>query len=102
MPRAYSKDLRVRVIGLVAVGASAREATRQFEVSASTAIKWVPPSPTRHHSRDGVLRYRAAEPEPGCRDGIRQLVLVHRTDSARLLLCAKVFQAASFAGLAEG
>ncbi len=83
MPRAYSKDLRVRVIGLVAAGASAREATRQFEVSASTAIKWVPPSPTRHHSRDGVLRYRAAEPAHA-RNGPPRYLGVHRRKTGPL------------------
>ena len=41
MPRAYSIDLRERVIALVASGTSAREAARRFNVSASSAIKWV-------------------------------------------------------------
>jgi len=41
MPKAYSGDMRVRVIGRVASGASRREAAEQFEVSASTAIIWV-------------------------------------------------------------
>ena len=41
MPRAYSIDLRERVIGSVAAGTSAREAARRFNVSASTAVKWV-------------------------------------------------------------
>lgn len=41
MPRAYSQDLRDRVIGAVASGMSARAAARLFGVSASTAVKWV-------------------------------------------------------------
>lgn len=41
MPRAYSQDLRDRVIGAVAGGSSARSAARVFGVSASTAVKWV-------------------------------------------------------------
>lgn len=41
MPRAYSQDLRERVIGAVASGSSARSAARVFGVSASTAVKWV-------------------------------------------------------------
>ena len=41
MPRPYSQDLRVRLIGAVEVGASARLAARLFGVSASTAVKWV-------------------------------------------------------------
>src|SRR6266581_8995545 len=41
MPRAYSQDLRERVIGAVETGASCREAAAVFEVSPSSAIRWV-------------------------------------------------------------
>ena len=41
MPRAYSKDLRARVLGAVDKGMSAREASRVFAVSPASAIKWV-------------------------------------------------------------
>lgn len=41
MPRAYSKDLRERVLGAVDKGMSAREASRVFGVSPASAIKWV-------------------------------------------------------------
>ena len=41
MPTAYSTDIRGRVIARVESGASRREAAEQFEVSASTAVKWV-------------------------------------------------------------
>lgn len=41
MARAYSEDLRARVIGSVAAGSSARAAARQFDVSASFAIALV-------------------------------------------------------------
>ncbi len=41
MPRAYSKDLRVRVLEAVEKGLSARGAARVFSVSPSIAIKWV-------------------------------------------------------------
>ncbi len=37
----YSQDLRVRLIATVEAGASARSAARLFDVSASTAVKWV-------------------------------------------------------------
>jgi transposase len=39
MPRAYSADIRGRVIARVESGASRREAAEHFEISASTAIK---------------------------------------------------------------
>jgi transposase len=41
MPRAYSADMRERVIARVESGASRREAAEHYEVSASTAITWV-------------------------------------------------------------
>jgi transposase len=41
MPVAYSKDIRTRVIAQVESGGSRREVAEDFEVSASTAVKWV-------------------------------------------------------------
>lgn len=41
MPRAYSGDMRARVITEVESGASRREAAEEFDVSPSTAIIWV-------------------------------------------------------------
>jgi transposase len=41
MTRAYSSDLRERVIGAVAGGLSATSVAKVFSVSASSAIKWV-------------------------------------------------------------
>src|ERR1035437_7818135 len=60
MTRAYSSDLRERVIGAVAGGLSARSVSKIFAVSASSAIKWVrqwrldgrtAPRPIRGHRR---------------------------------------------------
>lgn len=41
MPKAYSRDMRERVIAEVEGGASRREAAEEFEISPSTAIVWV-------------------------------------------------------------
>ena len=41
MPKAYSGDLRERVIEAVETGASRHEAAERFEVSVSSAIKWL-------------------------------------------------------------
>jgi transposase len=41
MPKAYSGEMRERVIAQVEAGASRREAAEEFAVSASTAIVWV-------------------------------------------------------------
>jgi transposase len=60
MTRAYSSDLRERVIDAVAGGLSATSVAKVFSVSASSAIKWVRqwridgrtgPSPVRGHRR---------------------------------------------------
>jgi len=40
MARAYSEDLRVRLVGIVESGRSARSTAKLFSVSASTAVKW--------------------------------------------------------------
>lgn len=41
MPKPYSPDLRERVVGAVEVGASCHEAAAAFDVSVSSAIRWV-------------------------------------------------------------
>jgi len=41
MPKAYSADMRERVIGRVESEASRREAAEHYDVSASTAVIWV-------------------------------------------------------------
>lgn len=41
MPKACSSDLRERVIDAVEEGASRREAAERFEVSASSAVRWL-------------------------------------------------------------
>ena len=41
MPKPYSQDLRERVIRAVEAGASCHEAAAVYEVSASSAIRWV-------------------------------------------------------------
>src|SRR5207237_6771346 len=41
MPRAYSADMRTRVIARVESGASRREAAKHYAVSPSTAVIWV-------------------------------------------------------------
>lgn len=41
MPKAYSEDMRGRVIARVESGGSRREAAEHYDVSASTAVIWV-------------------------------------------------------------
>ena len=41
IPKAYSGEMRERVIAEVESGASRREAAEEFAVSASTAVIWV-------------------------------------------------------------
>ena len=56
MPKAYSWDMRERVIAEVESGASRREAAEEFKVSASTATIWV-----RCFRETGPLRGQTAE-----------------------------------------
>ena len=60
MSRAYSEDLRVRLVLMVDEGRSARSAAKLLRVSASSAVKWVQrwrregsvaPSAVRGHRR---------------------------------------------------
>jgi transposase len=41
MPKPCSEDLRERVLEAVMTGASRREAAERFEISASSAVKWL-------------------------------------------------------------
>src|SRR5665213_924059 len=60
MARAYSQDLRIRLVRYIEGGVSARSAAKIFGVSESSAIKWmqlwrrqksVAPNPVRGHRR---------------------------------------------------
>src|SRR5262249_8275306 len=57
MPKAYSCDLRARVITAVETGASRREAAERFEVSVASAGKWL--------QRWGEERTAAPKPRGG-------------------------------------
>jgi transposase len=57
MPKAYSCDLRERVIEAVKTGASRREAAERFEVSVASAVKWL--------QRWGKERSAAPKPRGG-------------------------------------
>jgi transposase len=55
MAKAYSADMRLRVIGRVEGGASRREAAEHYEVSPSTAVIWVKCFRERDTERRGRL-----------------------------------------------
>lgn len=66
MSRAYSEDLRIRLVRYVESGASRRSAAKVFGVSPSIAVKWmhrwrvkksVAPSPVRGHRRAVLDKY---------------------------------------------
>lgn len=64
MSRAYSIDLRERVVTAMASGASARTAAAQFEVSVASAVRW-----SQRQRRTGGVA-------PGKLDGHRKPVLL--------------------------
>jgi len=51
MPAPYSQDLRERVIGFMALGGSARAAAERFDVSVSSASRWVQRWRAEGHAR---------------------------------------------------
>src|SRR5664279_2326916 len=66
--KAYSTDLRSRIVAEVAAGTSRREAARIFKVSASSAVRWaerhdatgsVSPRPRSGRSRSPLERHGA-------------------------------------------
>jgi transposase len=61
MPRSYSGDLRERVIEAVESGASRRETAERFEVSVSSAIKWVQ---RWHESKSAAPKPRGGSVSP--------------------------------------
>lgn len=64
MPKAYSEDLRERVIEAIEAGASRRAAAERFSISVSSAIKWM----QRWRGTGSV----AASPRPGSRSPLDQ------------------------------
>src|SRR6476620_623394 len=61
MPKSYSGDLRERVIEAVEGGASRRGAAERFEVSVSSAVKWLQ---RWHESQSAVPKPRGGSVSP--------------------------------------
>ena len=61
MPKSYSGDLRERVIEAVEGGASRRETAERFEVSVSSAVKWLK---RWHESKSAVPKPRGGSVSP--------------------------------------
>ena len=61
MPKSYSGDLRERVIEAVEGGASRRETAERFEVSVSSAIKWLQ---RWHESKSAAPKPRGGSVSP--------------------------------------
>jgi transposase len=78
VPKAYSADLRERVIETVEAGASRREAADRFELSAASAAK----RPQRWREK------RSAEPKP--RGGSRQQLAAFQSDCLPPATCITV------------
>jgi transposase len=55
MSKALSMDLRERVLGAIAAGASCREAAARFGVSAASAIRWRQRQEAQGSARPGPL-----------------------------------------------
>jgi transposase len=73
MPKSYSSDLRERVIEAVETGASRREAAERFEVSVSSAIRWVQ---RWRKSRSAAPKRRGGSISPLEKSAARVLALI--------------------------
>jgi transposase len=74
MPRAYSNDLRERVVRAVGAGQSCRSAALRFGVAPSSAIKWVQRWRARGDVSPGSSRGRIRSPLHGHRSFLLDLV----------------------------
>lgn len=73
MAKSYSSDLRERVIEAVEMGASRREAAERFEISVSSAIRWVQ---RWRESRSAAPKPRGGSISPLDKSTARVLVLI--------------------------
>jgi len=73
MPRAYSGDIRERVIETVEMGASRREAAEHLGVSVSSAVRWLQ---RWDENRSAVPKPRGGSTSPLEADAERILALI--------------------------
>lgn len=73
MPKSCSSDLRERVIAAVGEGATRREAAERFEVSASSAVRWLQ-AWEKEGRRGPKPRGGSQSPLEGCAEQILALV----------------------------
>ena len=73
MPKSYSADLRARVIEAVEMGASRHEAADRFEVSVSSAVKWLQ---RWHESRCAAPKPRGGSVSPLEKRAARVLAVI--------------------------
>jgi transposase len=76
MPKSYSADLRERVIEAVEMGASRHEAAERFEVSVSSAVKWLQ---RWHKGRSAAPKPRGGSVSPleKCAERILAVIAEH-------------------------
>src|SRR6266567_338878 len=73
MPKAYSVDLRERVIEAVEGGASRREAGERFDVSASSSVRWLQ---RWRESRNAAPKPRGGSVSPLEKCAVRVLAVI--------------------------
>jgi putative transposase len=97
MPRAYSNDLRERVVRAVEAGQSCRSAALRFGVAPSSAIKWMKRWRERGDVTPGSSRGRIRSPLHAHREWLLELIAAE----AEVTL-AEVQQRLAGRGLAVG
>ena len=87
MARAYSGDLRERVVAAVSEGQSCREAARMFRVSVASAVKW---SQRARQTGSAAAKPMGARPGRSKLDGERSWLLARLAEKPDLTLKALV------------
>src|SRR5882724_3190935 len=79
MPKSYSADLEERVIEAVEMGASRHEAAERFEVSVSSAVKWLQ---RWRGSRSAAPKSRGGSVSPleKCAERVLTMIVERRRD----------------------
>ena len=82
MPKSYSADLRRRVIEAVEMGASRHEAADRYEVSVSSAVKWLQ---RWNESRSAAPKPRGGSVSPLERCAARVLAVIAKQPDLTLM-----------------
>jgi transposase-like protein len=98
MARAYSLDLRERVVGAVAAGQSCRAVASTFGVSVASVVKWS----QRFRSTGSAAAFKVGGRRPFALAGERSWLLARIADSPQAVRVVRPFDGAFFSPMVIG